>query len=116
MSNSNFDVSGEERALGTLSHLVALVANSLLLGFAVPIVVMCISDSEFVRNHAKESLNFQISLIIWAVISVLLCLIFIGFFMLVGLAVAAIILPIIASINAASGSPYRYPLIFRFVK
>lgn len=117
MTNANLkSQSGQEDALGALCHLLALVANSVLLGFVVPLLIMCISDSQFVKNHAKESLNFQISLIIWAIISAVLCFIMIGFAMLIVLAIAAIVFPILGTIKAASGEPYRYPLIFRFIK
>lgn len=116
MSN-NFDgPTGEERALSAICHLVSLVATSILCNIFVPIVIMCISDSPFVKQQAKEALNFQISVVFWALISFAACLIVVGFFMLIVLAVAAIVLPIIATVKVSNGEAYRYPLTFRLIK
>lgn len=40
----------------------------------------------------------------------------IGFFLLMALGIAALILVIIAAIKASSGELYRYPLTIRFIK
>lgn len=73
-------------------------------------------DHSFVDYHGKESLNFQISVIIYGLISALLCLILIGWLLLLVLAVAQIVLVIIASIKASNGEYYRYPLTIRLIK
>ena len=65
---------------------------------------------------AKESLNFQISVILWALVSWLLCLIVIGIPMLIAVAIAAIVLPIIAAVKVSDGISYRYPLTLRLFK
>lgn len=114
---NNFDApTGEERSLSAICHLVSLVATSMLCNLVVPIVIMCISDSPFVKKQAKEALNFQISVVFWALISLAACLVFVGFFMLIALAIAAIVLPIIATVKVANGDDYRYPLTFRLIK
>lgn len=87
------------------------------LNLVIPIVMMCLSGSTpFVKSQAKESLNFQISVVIWAIISLVACLIVVGIFMFIALGICAILMPIIAACSAAGGTDYRYPLIFRFVK
>ncbi len=117
MSGINLiDPTSEERTLAVICHLLSLVATSLLLNIVVPVVIMCISDSPFVKGQAKEALNFQISVIIWALISFVLCFVFVGVPMLIVLAIAAIVLPILAAVSVSSGTAYRYPLTFRFVK
>lgn len=116
MSNLSNGVTGEERGLAVICHLVSLVATSLLCNIFVPIVIMCVSESPFVKKQAKEALNFQISVVFWALISIAACFIFVGFFMLIVLAVAAIVLPIIAAIKVSAGEDYRYPLTFRLIK
>lgn len=102
--------------MAVICHLVSLVATSLLLNLVVPIVIMCITESAFVKHQAKEVLNFQISVVLWAIISFVLCFVVVGIPMLIILAIAAIILPICAAISASSGTAYRYPLTFRLVK
>ena len=73
-------------------------------------------DHAFVEYHGKESLNFQISLIIYGFISGLLCFVLIGFVLLGILVVMQIVLVIIASVKASNGEFYRYPLTIRLIK
>ena len=102
--------------MAVICHLVSLVATGLLCNLVVPIVIMCITDSAFVKHQAKEVLNFQISIVLWAIISALLCFVLVGIPMLIILAIAAIILPIFAAVSVSGGTAYRYPLTFRFVQ
>ncbi|HEY9733259.1 MAG TPA: DUF4870 domain-containing protein [Drouetiella sp.] len=106
----------EERAVAVCCHLLSLVATSVLLNLLVPLVIMMISDSPFVKGQAKECLNFQISIMFWAFISFLCCFIFIGFGMFIILAILALVLPIVAAFSVGGGEAYRYPLTFRLVK
>ena len=79
------------------------------------------NDSPFVRRHAVESLNFQISLLIYGAAALLFSIVTIGLGLIivipVGIAavVAALVFLIQASIRAANGEDYRYPLTLRFV-
>lgn len=98
----------------------AIIAHVLpLLGFALigPLVVYLIKkdDDPFVRHHAAEALNFQISLTIYAIISGILVLLFIGIIMLLALAVFALVFTIIAAIRASNGELYSYPMTIRLV-
>lgn len=102
--------------MAAICHIVSLVATSFCLNWLVPILIMVTTDSPFVKQQAKEALNFQISVIIWALVSALLCFVIIGIPMLIVLAIAAFILPIIAALSAGSATDYRYPLTFRIVK
>jgi uncharacterized Tic20 family protein len=82
-----------------------------------PLIVWLLKrhDHGFVDYHGKESLNFQISLIIYAFIAGLLCFVLIGFALLLVLAVLQIVLVVLASIKASDGKYYRYPLTIRFI-
>lgn len=110
----------EDRTWGMLCHL-----SSLLLFIGIPfgniigpLVIWLIKreNSPFIDAHGKESLNFQISMTIYALISAVLVLVLLGIVMLIALAIADIILIIIASIKANSGENYTYPFTIRFVK
>src|SRR5437773_709627 len=68
------------------------------------------NDSPEIDEHGKESLNFQISMLIYNVIAGVLCLVLIGFVILAILHVLNLVLVIIASIKASEGKFYRYPL------
>jgi uncharacterized protein len=74
------------------------------------------NDSPEIDQHGKESLNFQISMLIYNVIAGVLCLVLIGFVILAILHILNLVLVIIASIKASEGKFYRYPLAIRLIK
>ncbi|MBV9462903.1 MAG: DUF4870 domain-containing protein [Verrucomicrobiae bacterium] len=73
-------------------------------------------ESPFIEEHAREALNFQISIFIYAIVSALLCLVLIGILLLLAVGVLALAAPVIAAIKANEGVTYRYPLTIRFVR
>ena len=73
-------------------------------------------DSPEIDAHGKESLNFQISMLIYNVIAAVFCLVLIGFFFLAVLWVLNAVLVIVASIQASDGKFYRYPITIRFIE
>src|SRR5205823_13953287 len=73
------------------------------------------TDSPGIDAHGKESLNFQLSMLIYNVIAGVLCLVLIGFAILVLLHILNIIFVIVASIQASEGKLYRYPLAIRLI-
>jgi uncharacterized Tic20 family protein len=74
------------------------------------------NDSPEIDEHGKESLNFQISMLIYNVIAGVLCLVLIGFVILAILHILNLVLVIVASIQASEGKLYRYPLTIRLIK
>ena len=115
--------SNEERLWGAAAHVGSLVAAWFALGVIGPLVVLILkgNESAFIRRHAVESLNFQISLLIYSAAALLFSIVTIGLGLIivipVGIAavVAALVFLIQASIRAANGEDYRYPLTLRFV-
>ena len=102
-----------------LAHATALV------GFLVPVAGHIVGplivwlakrqDSPEIDAHGKESMNFQISMLIWNIIAGILILVVIGIPILILLHVLNIIFVIIASIQASEGKLYRYPLAIRLI-
>ena len=84
----------------------------LLATSSVPLIFWLLKKDEyrFVDEAGKESLNFQISLFIYYMISALLIVILIGFFSLIAWAIFSLIVTILASIKASDGESYHYPL------
>jgi uncharacterized Tic20 family protein len=109
--------SQEERNWALASHVGTFVAAWFAMGFLAPLVIMLTkgSDSAFVRRHAVESLNFQISLLIYLVISFVLAFVLIGFVLMAVVGIFALVVIILATIKAANGEDYRYPLCIRLV-
>jgi len=110
----------QERTWAMLCHLLAFAffvfpPMGMFLG---PLVVWLIKKEEFpmVDDQGKESLNFQISVAIYAIVAGVLIFAIIGFFLLGALVVFWIIMVILASVKASEGERYRYPLAIRFIK
>ena len=82
-----------------------------------PLIVWLVKrgDSPEIDAHGKESLNFQISMLIYDAIAALLCIILIGIPILIILWVLNTVLVIIASIKASEGKLYRYPFTIRLI-
>jgi len=74
------------------------------------------NDSPEIDENGKESLNFQISMLIYNVIAGVLCLVLIGFILLAILHILNLVLVIVASIQASEGKLYRYPMTIRLIK
>jgi uncharacterized Tic20 family protein len=97
-----------------------------LLGFVVPYAFHILGplivwlakrgDSPEIDEHGKESLNFQISMLIYNVVAGVLCLVLIGFALLFILHFLNLVLVIVASVQASEGKLYRYPLNLRLIK
>ncbi|QBR91647.1 DUF4870 domain-containing protein [Nocardioides euryhalodurans] len=116
----------EDKTWALASHIGTLVSAYFALGFLAPLVIMLVkSESPFVRRHAVESLNFQISLLIYTVVGtvvgIIVALLTFGVGLLVIIpivivvAVLALVFIIVATVKAANGEDYRYPLTIRLV-
>ena len=111
--------SSDIRIWCVLAHATALV------GFLVPVAGHLVGplivwlakrhDSPEIDAHGKESMNFQISMLIWNVIAAILCLVLIGIPILILLHLLNIIFVIVASIQASEGKLYHYPLAIRLI-
>ena len=110
----------EARKWAMICHLIALVGllgNGI--GFLIgPLVVWLLkrNDDPFIDEQGKEAVNYQITMLIAALISGLLTVIVIGFALLVVVVILMIVFPVIAALKASDGEHYRYPLSSRFIK
>ena len=112
------------------AHVAALLAamlTSLWAGvagaIAALIVWMLVRDkSAFATEHAKEAVNFNLSMFIYAAIAVLLVVFTLGIGLIVALpmwvvlALAWIVCTLQAAFKAYDGQPYRYPITIRLFK
>ena len=71
--------------------------------------------SRFLDEAGKETVNYNISIIIWFIACIPLCFLIVGFFLLGALALMDIIVTIMAAVAASNGKQYRYPLTIRFI-
>lgn len=117
--NQPFGLHKEEKTYGMLCHLLAFSGVIIPFGNIIgPLVIWLLKkdQSSYVDMQGKESLNFQISNMIYTFISNLLMFVLIGFITTPLLFVFWIVFTIIGSIRASEGTAYRYPLTIRFFK
>lgn len=102
----------DEKTMAILSHILAL-----LTGFIAPLIIYLVKkDSPYVMAHARESLNFQITMAIAIFASWLLVFILVGLILLPVVYIADLVFIIIATIRASENKLYKYPLSIRFIK
>ncbi|MBA2560666.1 MAG: DUF4870 domain-containing protein [Propionibacteriales bacterium] len=114
----------DDRLWGAVAHIGSLAAAWFAMGVIGPLVVLMLkgNESPFVRRHAVESLNFQISLLVYLTVAVLVAFFTLGIGLLVIIPLAfvvgifALTAIIMATLAANRGEEFRYPLCLRFVK
>ncbi|HEV3157962.1 MAG TPA: DUF4870 domain-containing protein [Candidatus Baltobacteraceae bacterium] len=105
--------------LAVLCHLLGLAGIIVPFGHILgPLVLWLIKKNEYplVDDQGKESLNFQISVTLYAIIPTLLTFVLIGIPLLFVLGILDIIFIIKAAMAAGNGIAYRYPFNLRLVK
>jgi uncharacterized Tic20 family protein len=116
------EVNKDARMWAMFCHLGGLAALLPILpvigAIIAPLIIWQIKKDEhpFVDEQGREAVNFQISILIYTLVSGLLCFACIGFFLLPAVLIFDIIFLIIAAIKANDGFHYRYPLCIRFIK
>ena len=109
----------DERTWAMLSHFSALCMFIFPFGnILAPLIIWLIKKDEmpFVEDQAKEVLNFQISMTIYFIGSMILIIVLIGIPILIVLGIFNVIITIIAGIKANDGKSYRYPINLRLIK
>ena len=86
-------------------------------GLIAPILIWQIKKDELpgIEVHGRNVVNFIISMLIYSVISILLCFFLIGFALLPILGLMAIVFPIIGGIKANDGIAWPYPMMIKFI-
>jgi uncharacterized protein len=104
----------DERTWSVVAQIAPFV-----LAFIAPLVIWLVlkDRSRFVDQEAKESLNFQITLVIASVVFGIISVVTFGIGTILYLAfIAAIVFMIMAAVENGKGAPYRYPVNIRFIK
>lgn len=72
-------------------------------------------ESDFIAEQAKEAMNFQISMTLYFLVSILLIFVVIGIPVLIGVVFFDIVMTIVAAVKANEGEVYRYPFTIRLL-
>ena len=114
------DIPKEEKTNAMICHLLAFLsfAGIPFGGILGPRIFWVIKkdESDFLDACGKEAINFQIAMLIYSIISIVLCLILIGYLMLFALLIVDIVCIVKAANAANRGELYKYPWSLRLIK
>jgi uncharacterized Tic20 family protein len=114
-----FEENKDARTMGMLCHLTALSVFVGVPGFIGPLIIWLIRKDEdvFVDDQGKESLNFQITMLLVGVVIGLVGAITCGFGLLLfpALLIFDLVFCIIGTVKANDGQYYRYPINIRLI-
>lgn len=120
-------VPADVRTYAMLTHLSSFLGAAVALAVLGPLIMWLIrkDDHPFIDHHGKEALNFNLSLLLYALIAFVLTIIVgvvtlgIGLLAIIPVGFAAaifwIVVTIMAAVAANRGDGYRYPLTIRFI-
>lgn len=110
----------EDKQLLLLTHLSQLLnLVTAIGGFIVPLILWLTQKDKVYEmdEEGKKILNFQISMFIYAIVSVpLIFLLGLGIFLLIIIGILVIVFPIINGIKASNGERTDYPMSIQFLK
>jgi len=117
--DQNTELSKEEKNTAVIMHLSILSGLIVpIAGLIVPVIIWALkrNESPYIDEQGKEIINFMLNILIGGIFITLLCLILVGFLLMVPYVLYIIIVPIIAAVKCSDGAYYKYPFIFRFIK
>ena len=88
-------------------------------GLIVPLIIWLTQKDKIADMdlHGKSIINFQLSLIVWAILSIpLILLLGLGVAMLILIGLVSIIFPVLNAIKASNGEAPEYRWSIRFIK
>lgn len=116
--------------IATVTHV-----SGLFMGFIGPLVAFLVYSAEpFVRENARNALNFQLTAMIWAIVTFFVLplagllglvpdlefLAFLGFFgpflAFPGFMIVMVVLQVVAAMEANKGRVFTYPLTIPFLR
>lgn len=103
----------DQRLWSTLLHVAGIFFSwlSALIGYLV------LKDrGEFIKEHARQELNWQLTVTIGLIASYILTFVLIGVVTLVAVYILAVIFGIISALAANKGELYRFPIAIQFIK
>ncbi|MBK8880965.1 MAG: DUF4870 domain-containing protein [Bacteroidales bacterium] len=107
-----------ERNWAMFCHLAAFAGFFFPFGGIIGPLVCWLTkkdESVWVYINGRNALNFQLSILLYIVLTIPLCFIIIGFPILALLWTLKVICIIIASVKASKGEQFKYPLVIPFI-
>lgn len=93
-----------------------MIIGGIFFGFIPALFVYLFkSENQFLKSVAKDNLNFQISLMIYASIATVLIFLLIGILLLPIVLIGGFVIQILAALAASNGEKYNYPLTIKLL-
>jgi uncharacterized protein len=108
--NPSYTPNGDERTLAILVHVLSIFF------WIIPGLIIYLlkkDESPFVAEHAKEAMNFQLTL---TLLYIVLAISIVGIIFLWVPYVIQLVLCIVAAIKASDLKLYKYPMTLRLIK
>ena len=112
-------VSAAVLQMAIMIHLTGLAGYLIPFGgLLLPLVLWLLwrKNDPFLDATGKEVVNFQLTLLIYYLISIVLIIVVIGTVLLLGVMLLQLIAIVIAAIRTSKGELFRYPLTIRFFR
>ena len=109
----------DERQWAMLAHMSAMLMYVTVIGgFIAPLVIWLLKRDEmpFVADQGRETLNFQITILLALIGACILMLVLVGFVLVPALLLFHFIVTIIAAVKVSEGVAYRYPFCWRVIR
>ena len=113
------ELSESERNWAMLCHLSAFAGFFFPFGAIIGPLICWLSrkdESQWVDQNGKAALNFQISILLYMVLTVPLIFIIVGIPIVLFLVFLKVICIIIGSVKASKGEEFKYPLTIPFIQ
>jgi uncharacterized Tic20 family protein len=113
--------SAEEKNWALFAHLSPLFGYMMIPGLGQVLCPLAIwlmkkDESATIAAHAKDSLNFHISMMIWVALAGIASFFLIGIPVLFGLIIFEVVATIIGTVKASKGERWKYPLMLELIK
>jgi len=104
--------SSSDRIAAILTHI-----GGIFLSFIPALIVYLVAtDNPWLKENARNALNFQLTMLIAWIVSGILVIALVGIFLAWAVELLVVILSIVAAVKASAGEAYAYPLTIRLVK
>jgi uncharacterized Tic20 family protein len=114
------EINKDARMWAMICHLAGLAGIILPASgnIVAPLIIWQIKkdSNPFIDEQGKEAVNFQISMSIYLIASIILSFICIGVPLIIATIIVFFVFMLIAAVKANNGYHYRYPLTMRFIK
>ncbi|WP_280585752.1 DUF4870 domain-containing protein [Halorubrum sp. Boch-26] len=94
-----------DTTMAAITHILALF--TWLIG---PLVVLLVTDDEFVKANARRAIDWQIWFTLYSIVAAVLIVVGIGLLLLPLLGLLDTVFVIVAAVKAADGETWHYPL------